>query len=218
MSLSCTTSRRAAIRPIALAGSGTTTGSRFRYSRYAEGAPCVAPMRKFLPSRSQRLPNFASQIRVAFASIVWKTGSSSLGVVEITRSTSDVAVCRSSASCNSLVSRAISVSWSAAGEPRRSVVFRSLRRFSVAGPRRCALAGLPPALERRFIAFTWARDMASYRLGPTLRKGQEGFCATAQCGNLDAPDGRHNRTHAVQQMANVTRSPCRRGSRTREEL
>ena len=44
------------------------------------------------------VPNFASQMRVAFASMVWNTGSNSPGELEMTCSTSEVAVCCSSAS------------------------------------------------------------------------------------------------------------------------
>ena len=43
-------------------------------------------------------PNVASQMRTAFASMVSKTGSNSPGDVEMTCSTSEVAVCCSSAS------------------------------------------------------------------------------------------------------------------------
>ena len=42
------------------------------------------------------MPNLASQIRVAFASMAWKTGSSSPGELTDDLSTSDVAVCCSS--------------------------------------------------------------------------------------------------------------------------
>ena len=42
-------------------------------------------------------------MRVAFASIAWNTGSSSPGELEITRSTSEVAVCCSNASLRSSV-------------------------------------------------------------------------------------------------------------------
>ena len=55
------------------------------------------------------LPNLASQIRTAFCSIAWKTGSSSPGEELMTLSTSDVAVCRSSEPRNSLSSRAFSI-------------------------------------------------------------------------------------------------------------
>ena len=46
------------------------------------------------------MPNLASQMRVAFASMASKTGSSSPGELEMTRSTSEVAVCCSSASAS----------------------------------------------------------------------------------------------------------------------
>ena len=43
-------------------------------------------------STAKSMPNFASQMRVAFASMASNTGSSSPGELEMTRSTSDVAV------------------------------------------------------------------------------------------------------------------------------
>ena len=63
-------------------------------------------------------PNLASQMRTAFASMVSKTGSNSPGDVEMTCSTSEVAVCCSSATsrCSSLSSRTFSMAitaWSA---------------------------------------------------------------------------------------------------------
>jgi hypothetical protein len=42
-------------------------------------------------------------MRVAFASMAWNTGSSSLGELDMTRRTSEVAVCRSKASESSAV-------------------------------------------------------------------------------------------------------------------
>ena len=42
------------------------------------------------------MPNLASQMRTAFSSMAWNTGSSSPGELEMTLSTSDVAVCCSS--------------------------------------------------------------------------------------------------------------------------
>ena len=39
------------------------------------------------------MPNLASQMRVAFSNIAWNTGSSSPGELDMTLSTSDVAVC-----------------------------------------------------------------------------------------------------------------------------
>ena len=41
----------------------------------------------------ERDPNLASQMRVAFSSMVWNAGSNSPGEELITRSTSEVAVC-----------------------------------------------------------------------------------------------------------------------------
>ena len=52
---------------------------------------------------SQRLPNLASQMRIALASMAWNTGSNSPGDELMTRSTSDVAVCCSSDSVRSVV-------------------------------------------------------------------------------------------------------------------
>ena len=49
------------------------------------------------------MPNFASQMRVAFSSIAWNTGSSSPGDELMTRNTSAVAVCCSSDSVSSRV-------------------------------------------------------------------------------------------------------------------
>ena len=49
------------------------------------------------------LPNLASQMRTAFASMVSKTGSNSPGEFEMTCSTSEVAVCCSSSLGNSRV-------------------------------------------------------------------------------------------------------------------
>ena len=49
------------------------------------------------------MPKLASQIRVAFSSMAWNTGSSSPGELLMTCSTSEVAVCCSSASLRSSV-------------------------------------------------------------------------------------------------------------------
>ena len=59
--------------------------------------------RAAVTSRMYSVPIFASQMRTAFASMVWKTGSSSPGEVEMTPSTSEVAVCCSNASLSSRV-------------------------------------------------------------------------------------------------------------------
>ena len=75
-----------------------------------------------LGSRAE-VPNLASQMRVAFCSMAWNTGSRSPGELEMTLRTSEVAVCCSSASvtsrvraCTSSNSRAFSMAitaWSA---------------------------------------------------------------------------------------------------------
>src|SRR6516162_37517 len=78
-------------------------GVRLRASTKVGGVLCTAAMRKVSPSRRYRFPKLASQMRVAFASIAENTGSSSPGELEITRSTSEVAVCCSSASVKSFV-------------------------------------------------------------------------------------------------------------------
>ncbi len=57
-----------------------------------------ATVRKPSPSTRYSVPNLASQMRTAFANMAWKTGSSAPDELEMTRSTSAVAACRSSAS------------------------------------------------------------------------------------------------------------------------
>ena len=84
-------------------GPGKITGLRRRNSAYSAGAPCRAPVRKLSPSQSKSVPNLASQRRVAFASMASNTGSSSPGELEMICSTSEVAVCCSSASLSSAV-------------------------------------------------------------------------------------------------------------------
>ena len=82
-----------------------------------------AAIREDVPVVAATLPNLASQMRVAFASMAWNTGSSSPGELLMTCSTSEVAVCCSSASessrvraCTSSNSRTFSIAitaWSA---------------------------------------------------------------------------------------------------------
>ena len=61
------------------------------------------------------MPNLASQMRVAFSSMAWNTGSSSPGELEMTCSTSEVAVCCSAADLvrSSLSSRVFSMAMTA---------------------------------------------------------------------------------------------------------
>ena len=94
-------------------------------------------------------PSFASQMRVAFSKMDWKTRSSLPEGELITASTSEVAACCSSASFSSRISRATSASWSAAAELRRRADLGSLRRFAVTALRSRVLTGLPPAHARR---------------------------------------------------------------------
>src|SRR5215831_18701832 len=58
-------------------------------------------MRKPSASRRYRSPSLAPQMRTAFARIAWKTALSSPGELEMTRSTSEVAVCCSRVSASS---------------------------------------------------------------------------------------------------------------------
>ena len=75
------------------------TGSAAPARHRPAAAPCSATRREtHLLREGTNVPNLASQSRVAFASMVWNTGSSSPGELEITCSTSEVAVCCSSAS------------------------------------------------------------------------------------------------------------------------
>src|SRR5215469_12805758 len=91
-------------------------------------------------------------MRVAFSRIDRNTNSRSPGDCEIRRKTTEVAVSRSNASSRSRVRRASSVSWLTDSG--------ALRRFGVTALWRCDLAGSPPALERRLIAFPKAQDKA----------------------------------------------------------
>ena len=62
------------------------------------------------------MPKLASQMRVAFSSMAWNTGSSSPGELEMTCSTSEVAVCCCRDSFSSSNSRTFSIAitaWSA---------------------------------------------------------------------------------------------------------
>src|SRR6516165_3645262 len=98
----------------------------------------------------------------------------------MTCSTLEIAACCSSASCSSRVSRSTSVSWPPTEEPRAPTDSGALRRFGVTALWRCDLADLPPALERRLIAFPKAQDKASrrFKLAHWKRPGAV-LCATA---------------------------------------
>ena len=66
-------------------------------SAKAVGMLCAATRRTFAFYTKIEMPNFAPQLRTALSSIVANTGSRSPGELAMTCSTSDVAVCRSSA-------------------------------------------------------------------------------------------------------------------------
>ena len=82
------------------AGAWTRTiGSSCRASASAGGKSWTATDRKRSPpSANHIVPNFASQSRTAFSKTAWNTGPRSPGELEMTLSTSEVAVCCSSAS------------------------------------------------------------------------------------------------------------------------
>src|SRR5215510_9976305 len=82
-------------RPSAVLGDGRC-GPVGSFSAIAGVTPCVETLRNASPSHRNSAPNFASQIRVAFPSIVWNTPSNSLGELLMTPRTSEVAVCCSS--------------------------------------------------------------------------------------------------------------------------
>ena len=72
-------------------------------STSAEAVPTPATRWNALSWKRSNVPNLASQMRTAFSSMAWNTGSNSPGELEMTLSTSEVAVCCSSASVSSLV-------------------------------------------------------------------------------------------------------------------
>src|SRR6516165_1683877 len=88
---------------------GRMSGLRRRSSMYAAGALWCAATRKTSPSRRYSTPNVAPHRRVAFDSAVANTGCRLPGELEMTLSTSDVAVCCCSDSRSSLSSRAFSM-------------------------------------------------------------------------------------------------------------
>ncbi len=99
-----------------------TRGSR-QNSANAGGTPREAAAEKAPFSKLNTMPNFASQMRMAFSSMALNTGCKSPGELEMTVKTSDVAVCCSSDSessslrfCTSSNSRTFSIAitaWSA---------------------------------------------------------------------------------------------------------
>ena len=115
---------------------------------------------KALPSQRWMFPKWASQMRTAFASMASNTGCGSPADPLIICSTSDVAVCCSSASSRSRVSRATFVSLPAVDDLAWTA-FRPLRRSGSAVLRRWPLIGSRAALERFFIATPWLRSIVA---------------------------------------------------------
>src|SRR5262249_11479606 len=82
-------------------------GVRRQCSTRAGGALCRPTRRNWSPSLRSKLANLDSHRRVAFASMASNTGSKSPGELEMTRSTSEVAVCCSNASVSFFSSSAV---------------------------------------------------------------------------------------------------------------
>ncbi len=135
------------LRPRPLAGPGRNIGSRSICWSSAAGALYLATLRRSPPSRKISDAVSASHRRVAFSTMVLKTGSSSPGELEMTPSTSDVAVCCSNASLSSCVrsstcfsSRSAACAFSASSSSRSKVF---LRQTSTARP--IAATSSPPS-------------------------------------------------------------------------
>jgi hypothetical protein len=120
-------------------------------------------------------------MRVAFSSIAWNTGCKSPGDELITLRTSAVAVSRSSASSRSRRSCANSPSAPAVEELLRCDAGAE-PRFGIA-LRRCALALLLIALERRRMAYPKAQDYAVFKVALQQRfaTGEMGFNDKSCC-------------------------------------
>ena len=138
--------------------------------------------------RDFSVANLAWQIRVAFSKMAWNTGSNWPGEELMMRSTSEVALCCSSASSRSCLSSAIFVSALVLDGLRRPLTFGALWRFIFVGVRRRffmaslsaarvpIVAKLPP-LRQEYQETPAAscspqvREAASYRVRPMLWKG-----------------------------------------------
>jgi hypothetical protein len=115
-------------------------------------APCFAINRRSSPSTREISAPATSNNRAALSAIAPSADWRSVDELEIIRSTSEVAVSRSSASSRSRRRRASSLSRPRAGDLRRRNV-GATRRFTVSAPRRRRdLARLLLFLERRAIA------------------------------------------------------------------
>src|SRR5215472_11258280 len=164
-----------AARPVAVRSS-TGSGPDCSNARYSGGTPSHAVTTRALPSYRNIVPKCASQIRLAFTRMDRKTDSKSPGELEMTRSTSEAAVCCFSASSRSRRSCADSLC-------ARTVV--ALRRFGIALRLR-ALAGLVLALERRRIAHPKGlglRRFSKWHYSRDLRLAEWGFGLAVHSGH-----------------------------------
>ena len=109
------------------------------------GTPSEESARNAPSVYSNRMPNLASQMRIALASMAWNTGSSSPRELEITLSTSDVAVCCPSASASSRVSSSTSRSRPAQRSLSRVLPLERSARASASSP--VVIAGAPKHLR-----------------------------------------------------------------------
>ena len=129
-------------------GSGGNDPRRRWNLAKASGVPTSAASWKAWPSKRNSVPNLASQMRTAFSSMAWNTGSSP-GEELMMRSTSDVAAscsaARKTSSCKRLISlgsaaalatsAALSLRWTAGFRAGRArAVFGLADRFPVARP------------------------------------------------------------------------------------
>src|SRR5262249_37034460 len=111
-----------------------------------------------VPSKRNKVPNLALQMRVASSKIVRNTNSRLSGDLEIRRKISAFAASRSSASSRSRVSRTTSVSWPEADE----LLWRT--PFRVFASRLRPVATLLLALERRRIAHPRLRTTPIFKV------------------------------------------------------
>ena len=151
--------------------------------------PAVCPsfeiIRALPPSIRHIKPNLAVQMRVAFSNNFWKTGSNSPGELETTRSTSAVAVCRSSASASSRARAVTCCCRSARVELAWRAAVGVLLRLGFVVLPCCVFAGLRVIVRRRLTEpLPWADEhtLPRHEVGcapqqNSLSIGSYGSCA-----------------------------------------
>src|SRR5215469_6976643 len=168
---------------------GRCRGTRRRCSRSGVGVLCAAAIRNTSPSRRYMFPNVASQMRTAFASMVSKTGSNSPDDVEMTCSTSEVAVCCSSASASSRLYASSCCSSSARGSrtrPPRALAFvpveGSLRpRVGIFAPLRDKVTSSAQSLGLPILTHDELASSLDHLVGAGEQSGRDGE-AERLCG------------------------------------